>query len=177
MKRSYSLVLIAAAILSGCNKADRVTSPETTGFTPIPRAATQTLRGTVIQNPTQEILPQLALKLDDGSEVGLVGQGAAALASVLGAQVEVSGSAPTDFVIAEAAIDVDRFVVLSVGGTDVSDGTLTYVADGVYALNLTSGGTRQIIDPAGALAEYVGDRLWLALADDGSPMKFGIIQS
>jgi hypothetical protein len=177
MKRSHFFFVIAAAVLGGCSSADQTTSPVIgPSVTPPSRPAAQTLRGTVVSTPTQEILPQLSLRIDDGTLIGLIGPEAAALVSVVGADVEVVGTTPTDLLINQGLVEVERFVVLSVGGSNVSDGVLELI-DGAYSLDLTTGGRRELADPPTDLADHVGERIWLTMADDGSPLTYGVITS
>jgi hypothetical protein len=177
MKRFHALLMIAAAMLAGCDKTDRTSSGSITGITPHPAApAEQTLRGIVVPNAAQEIEPRLALKLDDGTLIGLMGGAAAPLASVVGAQVEITGTAPNDLIADATLIEVDRFKVLSVGGTMVSDGTLVLI-DGAYSLHLIGGGSRDVPDPPEGLTDHVGERVWLSVADDGSPLFYGVIRA
>jgi hypothetical protein len=177
MQRSSSFLAIAAAVLVGCSSADQTTAPVLgPGITPPSRPAAQTLRGTVVSTPTQEILPQLSIRIDDGTLVGLIGPEAAPLVSVIGAEVEVVGNTPTDLLVSQALVEVERFVVLSVSGADVSDGILELI-DGAYSLDLVTGGRRQLADPPTDLADHVGERIWLSKADDGSPLTYGVITS
>jgi hypothetical protein len=176
MNRLPALSLIAAALLAGCDSADRTMSPgRATPYTPT-APATQTLRGMVVENQTGGVYPAFLLQLDDGTQIGLVGGGATPLASVIGAQVEVVGAAPTDLITSDALFEVQSFLVFAVAGADVSDGVIQLIDD-VYSLKLTRGGYREIADPPADLANYVGDRIWLTMGDDGSPLTFGVIQA
>ena len=177
MSRSPALILITAAMLAGCG-TDRTTSPGggTPITTPTTPPSTQTMRGTVIDNSTRGAAAAFWLQLDDGTQIGLVGGGATPLASVIGAQVEVVGVTPTDLITSDPLIEVQSFLVFSVAGADVSDGVVQFIDD-VYSLKLTRGGYREIDSPPADLAGYVGDRIWLTMGDDGSPLTFGVIQA
>jgi hypothetical protein len=179
MKRSHSsLIVIAAALLVGCNAADRATSPDySSGITPPPGPTTQMLQGTVVANPTSGGYPMFSIRLADGGVVGLLGDAAMPLASVIGAEVEVFGTAPTDLVTTASLLQVERFQVLSVNGSSAIDGVLEG-ADGVYWLHAVGGGRRQVIGrlPDG-LTDHVGERVWLTVGSDGSGMAFGVIRA
>ena len=175
MKRSSAVFAIAAVVLVGCNRGDQPTSPVFgPGTIPATRPATQTLRGTVVANATQKILPQFSLQIDDGTLIGLIGTETASLVSVVGAEVEVVGSTPNDILLDQALVDVQRFVVLSVQGSQVSDGILELI-DGAYSLDLTTGGRRELADLPTDLTDHIGERIWLTMADDGSPLIYGVI--
>jgi hypothetical protein len=172
MKRTHGLFVIAAALVVGCRDAQ-------TPSDPTPRARSiaspnQTLQGTVIANTEQKIYPALLLQLADGTTIGLDGNEARPLASVLGAQVQVDGQMDGD-----QAFVVSRFVVLAVGGSPVVDGVLESIADGVYSLLLTGGGARTFVDATPELAEHLGERVWLILSEDdgGTPTAFGVIKA
>jgi hypothetical protein len=174
MKRVHALLMIAAAVLAGCDNADRTTSPGGRPAITPTTPSTQTLRGTVIENANRGSAAFL-LQLDDGTQIGLVGGAAMPLASVIGAQIEVVGATPTDLDTSEALLEVQSFLVFTVAGADVSDGVVQFIDD-VYSLKLTRGGYREIADPPAGLADYVGDRIWLTMGDDGSPLTFGVIR-
>jgi hypothetical protein len=170
MKRSHIVCVLAAVVLAGCSDARPLPSSPTFGGQPA-AATTETIRGTVVLNPFQEILPMLDLRLDDGTFVGLTGTESQALASVIGADVEIVGTSAT-----EAMVEVRSFLVLRVNGTDVNDGVLEINEDG-YALRLTTGGIRMVNDPPAELILHVGERVWLDQPDDGPPRAFGVIHS
>lgn len=168
MKQSHAAFMIAAAMLVGCNDAQTPTTPLVSASS---GPVAQTLRGTVMRDPENRVLPSLVLRLEDGTLIGLSGPEAMPLASVLGADVEVVGT-----VEGESIIEVQRFVVRMVDGSDVSDGVLELTDDG-YSLRLTLGGLRSVIDPPAELAAHVGERMWLIESDGGIPTAFGVIRS
>lgn len=122
----------------------------------------------------------LILTTDDGYEIRLIGAGAARLARVDGAGVEVRGSWNAD-----ESFSVSDFLVREVNGVPVMDGVLIsmddYVDDAhtnaalVYALVLTRGGMVILSDPPAALTEHLGARVWVADSGDRPPAEFGII--
>ncbi len=169
MKRR-SAVFVLAAILAGCGDSQSSTAPAVSAGPPI-SSASQTLRGTVILDPTHRVLPALDLLLPDGGLIGLDGDAALPLASVIGAEVEVVATASGD-----SMVEVQRFVVVSVDGQSVSDGILELNEDGAYTIRLTSGGTRDVVDPPEGLIEHVGERVWLAAEDGATPQAFGVIR-
>jgi hypothetical protein len=171
MRYQHSTLMLAAAILIGCGDAQTTTAPTISPGTPTVTGPS-TLNGTVVANQSQELLPALELRLADGSLIGLTGSGSLALASVVGAQVQISGLEYGD-----SMVDVQRFLVLSVGGQDVSDGILMVSDDGSYSLHLTSGGSRVVTDPPAELTAYLGERVWLVEADGAAPEAFGVIHA
>ena len=171
MKRRHAVLGLAAALLTGCSDVQTPVGPvRTEGTQPVTTA--QTLHGTVILDPAHRVQPALGLLLDDGTVIGLDGQEAQALASVIGATVEVQAAPSGDSIV-----DVQRFIVLTVDGKDVSDGILQLTDDGTYSLQLTAGGTRAVVNPPDALAAHVGERVWLTQDDGSGPQAFGVIQA
>jgi hypothetical protein len=173
MKRSYiASMMVAATMLAGCRDDRDTTAPTTRLISPGP-AAHQTLVGTV-EDSEQRLYPRFVLRMDDGTSIGLDGTAALPLASVIGAQVQVDGAFDGD-----SAFEIDRFVVLAVGGTPVLDGVLEADDDGAYMLRLTTGGDRMIIDPPADLIAHIGERVWLTqMQDDGSgAIAFGVIRA
>ena len=122
----------------------------------------------------------LILTTDDGFEIALNGAGAARLARVDGADVEVRGSWNSD-----QSFTVSDFLVRKVAGVPVMDGVLISLDDFVddahtnaalvYALILTRGGMVMLSDPPVALTEHLGARVWVADSGDRPPTEFGII--
>src|SRR5262249_28061051 len=111
----------------------------------------------------------LMLVQDDGSTIGLNGDGAAAMYSVVSDQVEVDG------LLDEAGtLFVQRVIVTAGGGGQVLDGVLDLTPDG-WVIRLTRGGDRGVMDPSDDLQQHLGDRIWLAGPDDATPTGFGVI--
>jgi hypothetical protein len=80
--------------------------------------------------------------------------------------------------------DVADFLVDTVGGTAVLDGTLIAVYDVPtdtgdpigYAIRPTRGGANvALTDPSTDLLAHLGQRIWVAAGSDGPPMAFGVI--
>lgn len=171
MKCSHAVFVLAAAMLIGCSDAQTPTVPVNTGVAAQPTAMRQ-LTGTVIADPTHRVNPAFDLLLDDGTMIGLNGEQAQSLGSVVGATVEIKATQSGD-----AMLEVQQFLVLSIGGRDVSDGILELTEDGTYSLRLTVGGALTIVDPPDDLTQYVGQRLWIQTTDNGQPQAFGVIHS
>lgn len=113
----------------------------------------------------------LSLRQNDGSAaVTLSGTGAQPLRSVDGAVVRVEGRRyDTNFV-------VERFVVLSVNGEPVHDGILVRSGDEL-ALDLSSGGRVQLVNPGPELYALVGSRVWMSRSVPGRAYSFGEISA
>jgi len=172
--------LIAAAACNDSTAPNRAASSPSTPSTPATPAEPTlvTIAGSVHVTGRDEA--SLILLTDDGNEIGLTGAGAARLARVDGANVEVRGSWNAD-----ESFTVSDFLVREVDGVPVMDGILIsmddYVDDAhtnaalVYAVLLTRGGMAILSDPPAALTEHLGARVWVADSGDRPPTAFGII--
>lgn len=169
MQRERVPLLIAAAMLIGCSGTESQTPTEFVPPTTPVAVARVSLPGTVVVNPNGEISPSpIVLRAADGTIVGLQGMEAASMASVIGAEVRAWGT------LDGTQLDVDSFLVLAVDGLPASDGVLELTGES-YALRLTDGGQRDVINPPAALKAHVGERVWLTGADDAPPTAFGVI--
>lgn len=169
MRYQHLSFVVAAATLIGCGDSSEPTQIARPTITPTSRAAT--LIGTVVQNTTDRSGALLALHQEDGTETALTGAEAGTMATVIGDDVEVSGT--IDDV---GQLTVQRFVLLAVGGQQVLDGVLEMTDDGGFTLDLTIGGFMPVADPPTELQQYVGDRVWISGLDGQTPMTFGVIR-
>ena len=172
--------LVAAVACNDSTAPNRSASTPSRPSTPaIPADPTLvTIAGSVHVTGRDEA--SLILVTDDGFEVALRGAGAARLARVDGADVEVRGSWNSD-----QSFTVSDFLVRKVDGVPVMDGVLISMDDFVddahtnaalvFALALTRGGTVILSDPPAALTEHLGARVWVADSGDRPPTEFGII--
>ena len=138
----------------GCSDIPSTTEIAVSPAISSPRLAT--VAGTVMTNSAGYKGTALMLRLDDGSTIGLTGDQAAAMYSVVDAQVEVDGQ-----IDGTSMMLVQRFIVTSVGGQPVLDGVLDLTPDG-FILRLTRGGDRGVMGASDDLQQIIGDRLCLA---------------
>jgi hypothetical protein len=105
-----------------------------------------------------------------GLQVTLLGNQAAALERLSGADVWVSGKRS-----GTRSINVDRFLVRSVDGVPAIDGTLI-ARDGGYAIVTTADHAEHpIVSPPAALRSHVGARVWITGALETGAVTFGVI--
>jgi hypothetical protein len=168
MRGSLLSLAIVAAVLVGCSDTP---SPTQVPFTAAPPQHLATVSGKVAPNSAGYKGTALMLQQDDGSTIGLLGDQAAAMYSVVDDQVEVDG-----LLDETGQMLVQRFIVMAVGGEAVLDGVLDLTPDG-FIIRLTRGGDRGVIDPSDDLQQHIGDRIWLAGPDDAAPTAFGVITS
>lgn len=174
------ICLVATAACNDSTAPNRSSSSPARPATPATPAEPTlvTLAGSVHVTGRDEA--SLILTTDDGSEIALNGAGAARLARVDGADVEIRGSWNSD-----QTFTVSDFLVRKVAGVEVIDGVLISLDDFVddahtnaalvYAILLTRGGMVMLSDPPPALTEHLGARVWVAESGDRSPTEFGII--
>lgn len=167
MRGSYFSIAIAAAVLVGCSDTPSPTQVALSPATSSPRLVT--VSGTVTVNSAGYKGAALMLQQDDGSTIGLTGDQAAAMYSIVNDQVEVDGQ-----IDETSMMLVQRFIVTSVGGQPVIDGVLDLTPDG-FILRLTRGGDVGVMGPSDDLQQHIGDRVWLAGPDDAPPTAFGVI--
>jgi hypothetical protein len=166
------LVLAAA-----CSDATAPSAPsKTTPGAPL-QPELVTLTGSV--HLTGQKLNPVSLSTSDGQDIALIGANAEMLVSLENAGVEVHGGWDAD-----GAFTVADFLVETVGGAAVVDGILIAVyaapietADVIgYAIRPTRGGqTIALSEPSTDLLAYLGERIWVAGADQGVPTAFGLI--
>jgi len=167
MRVAHFSLAIAGAVLVGCSDTPSATQIAVSSVTSSPRLVT--VAGTVTTNSAGHKGTALMLQQDDGSTIGLTGDQAAAMYSVVNDQVEVDG-----LLDETSQMFVQRFIVVAVGGQPVVDGVLDLTTDG-FVLRLTRGGDRGVMDPSDDLQQLVGNRVWLAGPDDAPPTAFGVI--
>jgi hypothetical protein len=167
MRPTYLTFVIAAAALVGCSDAPSPTQIDLGAKTPTLRPTT--VSGTVAPNTNGHKGAALMLLQADGTTIGLTGDQAASLYSVVGDDVEVEG-----LLDETSEMFVEGFLVVAVGGERVFDGVLDQTPDG-FILHLTNGGDRGVIDPSDELQQHLGDRVWLAGSEDSAPTAFGVI--
>ena len=170
----------AGLFLAACSDSVApYSSPATAPAAPLPPALV-TLTGSV--HVTNEDLYRVVLTTSDGQNIRLSGESANQLVSVDNADVEVRGQWESDAI----GFFVADFLVRSVNGNDVIDGTLVSLspiltdgADSVtYAIRPTRGGSLIILpDPSADLLNYLNERIWIAGVGGGAgaPMQFGVI--
>lgn len=160
----HLLLLSAAVALVACSDEPSTAPAHKDGAGAAPTApAMRSMTGTI------ETAGGLAIRVD-GMRIRLTGAAAAPLASLDGAEVEVTG---TDDVV--DYFNVEMFSVLRVDGLPAADGILQQ-SEGGYALLLQNGATRAVIDPPAELQALVGHRVWIAGAPGAAPEAFGLIQ-
>lgn len=167
MRPPYFAFAVAAAALVGCSDKPSPTQIDLGAKTPALRPTT--VSGTVVPNTNGHKGAPFMLLQADSTSIGLTGDQAASLSSVVGDQVEVDG-----LLDETSEMLVERFLVVAVGGERVLDGILDRTPDG-FILHLTYGGDRGVMDPSDDLQQHIGDRVWLAGPEDGAPTSFGVI--
>ena len=179
MLRSRFLpIFIGAALVlaTACNDSVSPKSPAASNPTPS-QPALVTLAGFVHLSGTK--VNAVILTTSDGQDIPLTGDGANALVSVENAGVEVQGGWDGD-----GTFKVADFLVHTVGGSEVIDGTLIAVYDVLvdisgpsgYAIRPTNGGSDiMLTNPSEDLLAHLNERLWVSAVDDGTSMAFGVI--
>lgn len=165
------VILVGLVASTACNDTTAPKSP-VTHAAPAPQLST--LNGVVhlSENRTNGII----LSLETGEDVILDGLGSAGLATVANAEVEVRGVWNAD------TFTVTDFLVRRVDGSEVMDGVLIalYEQDTGgdllgYGLSLTRGSFVPLANPSAELIAHVGERVWIAEAQEGQESAFGII--
>jgi hypothetical protein len=162
MPHILRLALVIVAV-SACS--DPVSAPAITDPIVIPAVGVQSFVGTLEQRDGN-----LWLRRDAGSSIRLMGPESAALSSVIGADIEVRGTADGS----DDGFVVGEFTVRAVGGQPAADGILESLEEGL-ALRLANRSLRMIIDPPAELARLVGKRVWIAGPADQCPVGYGVI--
>jgi hypothetical protein len=164
MLRTRLLALVSLVIAVGCERS--TTAPIRTDAPVVTKPATAT--PTQWRGVVEAFRGGPMLRLADGSEYQLAGTQSTLLLPLDGADVAVDGA------FDQGGINVESFLVLTVGGTAVVDGVLVH-SEGGYAMRLTADGSMRPIDTASdELAQHVGDRIWLQTDRDGFTI-FGVI--
>jgi hypothetical protein len=135
-----------------------------------PRATSDSVRGTVAVVGSHPMTQVVVRPAGGAPSVTIVGDGAAGLRSVSGADVVVHGtmSGPREF-------RATSFTVRAVDGLAAADGILERAGDG-YALRLRDGTRRPVVRPSPALVAYLGARVWVTGPADVEPQAFGLIE-
>lgn len=160
----------------------------TPGVTAAPAAPTApsepalvTLTGSV--HVTGRKMYPVVLSTSDGQDIRLTGESANLLASVDNAGVEVRGHWQSDS--DDGGFFVANFLVRSIGGNAVIDGTLVafFLTDAGgpigYAIRPTAGGFDiELSEPSEDLLSHLNERIWIAGLDNGpgSPTAYGVIK-
>lgn len=177
--------LTAAAILIACGCTESSLGPGS-GKSVGPRPPTppelqpSVITGTVVRASSGPAL-QMALRLESGDLVELVGSEASRLATLDGAQVQLRGSwtdqlldPPTADVL--SAFSVEEFLVLAVGGRPAMDGVLGQDA-GRYYLDPTGGGdVFWFEDAPSEFDANIGRRIWVTGSAEDPPVRFAAIE-
>lgn len=163
MQRSLFLAICIAAGVAACT-SDPVSTPTFPAvITPTTPTPLQSLVGTV------DLLEGGVFLTQADASIRLIGSEADALHSLAGAEVEVRGTNE-----AKEAFLVRSFSVRVVDGQPAADGILEQTNDG-YGLWKADNTLKMIVDPPAQLIQYVGERVWIAGADDQPPVAFGVI--
>jgi hypothetical protein len=132
---------------------------------------------------TVEISPLgVALRLESGELINLVGAETRRIAPLYGAEVQVTGvwgeagSPLTDSDVDPTApgFAVDEFHVLAVGGRPALDGVVEKDEDRYY-LRLASGDAFLLDEGASGFEPYIGERIWVTGSAENPPLTFGVI--
>ena len=71
-------------------------------------------------------------------------------------------------------ITAQRFVIRSVGGVPVTDGTLRDEG-GTLVVETANGDRLRLTSPPDGLRTHIGKRVWLTRAEDGGVASFGAV--
>jgi hypothetical protein len=157
--------LVAGIVLASACRTARVSEKR---IAPV-SAPTDTLRGMVAVTGAEPVT-QVVLRLGTGASVRLVGEQAAGLDRLSGAEVWIEGQQDPG----NGAVTVGRYAVRSVDGAAVIDGTLVQEGAGL-ALLLAGGARHKIASPPPALRNHVGARVWISGPPGAPPTAFGVI--
>lgn len=164
---AYRLILAASAlVLAGCNTNSDSTLTAPAGVTAPPAPALQRIRGTVVLEHRFGA-PSLQTELGLITMQGFV---ANAMASVDGADVEVYGTFD-----GASGLMVASFEVVGMHGRPALDGYLDVDENEIYSIRLANNEVVTVDNPPDAFRVYLGQRIWIVLATDDSPIEFGAI--
>ena len=173
MTRNRLFTLAAVFSIAACsdNPNSAITGPidQRNPQQPIlPAPSTATISGRISVSGLLGEDRTIELRNEEGEVYRLVGYGAGALASVDGADVEVTGTFD-----ANPGFVVQEFQVTGMFGRPALDGVLEETDEG-YALRLSDGSLRAVPGLTNC-ADHVGARLWVIGWDEESGVQFGLI--
>lgn len=156
---------LTALLIVGCNEPLAVESRVSPPLPPSP----ETGNGEVVRLGIVDQLDQELWLVNGEESTYLVGAGAAPLASIVGAEVEVRGT----FDAADGLV-VSMFLVRGMKGMPAADGYLEE-DHGSYLLVRVDGSIVEVLDPPLELRENLGKRVWIAGPEGHPPVSFGVI--
>jgi hypothetical protein len=109
--------------------------------------------------------------------LGIAGRLAPSISRLDGMDVWIQGpiSAATGRAIPPRQITAQRFVIRSIGGVPVTDGTLRD-EDGTLVVVTANGDRLRLTNPPAALRAHIGKRVWVTRAEDGGVASFGVVE-
>jgi hypothetical protein len=164
MHRYRAALVLVGMTWAGCQDAiviDPVAPPQTPAAAP----ATFSLWGSITMDGGQ-----IALSAHTGSRVYLTGPEARRLRGAAGALVVVRATGDMG-----GRVLVASFTVLAMNGVSAIDGVLDAV-DGGYALRLSDGTPRMLMDPPPQLIEHIGARMWVTGDVSKEIIAFGLLE-
>lgn len=142
-----------------------VQTPEEAG----PAAPADTLVG-IVSEVGSVPATWISLRPSDGSQsVPLLGDGAAPLSRMTGAEVWVEGARSA------SGFQVARFVIRRINSQLVDDGIVAR-QNGEWGIQLTGGGWRAVSNPSPGLTALAGKRVWISRPPPNTAPSFGVIQ-
>lgn len=178
MRSAHLLTAAAVLIACGCTESSLGPNNVVGGGPPEPPVPV------VITGTIEVSAVAVALRLESGDLVDLVGAQAQRLAPLYGAQVELRGdwafpvSSTLDtelpIVAVRRAFAATEFLVLSVGGRPAMDGVLEE-DEGRYYLRLGTGDVFWLTDVPSDFNKCIGRRIWVTGSMEDPPLTFGLI--
>jgi len=173
MTRNRFFTLAAVFSIAACsdNPNSAITGPidqRNPQYPILPAPSTATISGRISVSGFLGEDRTIELRNEEGGVYRLVGYAAAALASVDGADVEVTGTFD-----ANPGFVVQEFRVTGMYGRPALDGVLEETDEG-FALRLSDGSLRAVPGLTNC-ADHVGARLWVIGWDEESGVQFGLI--
>jgi len=171
-------LLTAAAVLMACGCRDS-SGPDTVDQGQRSPPDGTSITGTVVADATVSPLQIYLLDRTD-QRVNVVGAEAQRLASLDGAQVQLSGNwigkvvPPLIHESVSPRFAIIGFVVLAVGGHQAMDGVLGE-DQGRYYLRLTAGNAYWFKTTPSEFNDYIGKRIWVTGWLDNSALTYGVI--
>jgi hypothetical protein len=148
---------------------DDVPSPAAATVTPDTALGTVRLIGTALD-------ARVVVQTQAGP-LGIAGRLAPAISRLDGMDVWIQGpiAAATGRAIPPRQITAQRFVIRSVAGVPVIDGTLR--DEGGTLVIVTAGGDSvRLTNPPDGLRAHIGKRVWITRAEDGGVASFGAVE-
>ena len=171
-------LLTAAAVLIACGCTESSVGPTNRSGGAIPEAPQpMVITGTVEVSPLG-----VALRLESGELINLVGSETNRIAPLSGAEVQVSGvwgeaGSPmidSDVDPTAPGFAVHEFLVLAVGGRPALDGVVEKDEDRYY-LRLATGDAFLLDEGPSGFEPYIGERIWVTGSVEDPPLAFGVI--